>query len=111
MTTYETIWYEDNSGVFQSTTNSTVIKIEDMLQRLQTFKGEQAFNANNGIDYVAVFNKQAFLSPQIDAIISEYQPYFQSITYTYTLNADDTITVSLVIVTFAGDIETRDIIV
>ena len=70
------IWYLDNNGVFQSSENSTIIQLYDMLQRIQTFKGEQSFNASNGVDYLAVFNRQAFLKPQIEAIQADYTPYF-----------------------------------
>ena len=105
------IFYLDNSNNFQITTNSTDIKIEDMLQRLQTFKGEQGFNATNGIDYIAIFNKQSFLNPQIEAIISQYQQYFQAIDYTIGNVINGTITINMTIVLFSGDVVARTIIV
>jgi len=73
------IWYLNNNNEFVSTSNSTLINLYDMLQRLQTFKGEQSFNALNGVDYFSVFNRQSFLKPQIETIEKDYSRYFRDI--------------------------------
>lgn len=105
------IFYLDNDGEYQSSTNSTIIKIEDMLQRIQTFQGEQSFNASNGIDYLSIFNKRALLKPQLESIIALFDKYFQEITYLITDTSNDTISISIRFTLFNGDIATRDFIV
>ena len=105
------IFYMDNNGDFQSSENSTIIKVEDMLQRLQTFKGEQSFNAGNGIDYISVFNKRALLKPQIETITSQYAQYFQEIAYTIGEAINNSISISLRIVLFNGDVAMRTFVI
>ena len=83
------IWYVDGNGEFQTTDNSTLIKLYDMLQRLQTFKGEQTFNVLNGVDYFSVFNRQSFLKPQIEAIEADYTQFFRDITNDYVLGNEN----------------------
>ena len=97
------IWYLDNNSEFQSSDNSTIIQLYDMLQRIQTFKGEQSFNASNGVDYFAVFNRQAFLKPAIEAIQADYAPYFRSITNEY-VNSQESTTVNMQVVLPNGSV-------
>ncbi len=104
------IWYVDSNGGFQSSENSSVISLYDMLQRLQTFKGEQSFNAQNGIDYFSVFNRQAFLKPQIEAIQNEYIQYFRDITNEYVYSRES-ITVNMRVTFNSGAVEDLSVII
>lgn len=73
------IYYLDNNNAWASTSNSTLMKVEEMLQRMQTWKSERDFNANDGIDYLNVLAKRAFIKPQIEAIAADYSVYFDTI--------------------------------
>ena len=101
------IFYLNNDGNFQSSENSTVIKLEDMLQRLQTFTNEQSFNVANGIDYIGVFNKRSLLKPQIENIINQYTQYFQDITYLIENTSNNSISIALKVLLFSGDVAMR----
>jgi hypothetical protein len=83
-----------------------------MLQIMQTFKGEQSFNANNGVDYLSVFNRQAFLKPQLDSIAAQFNQYFRDITITQiTLANSQQIQENIEITLFSGSVENRLILV
>ena len=74
------IYFLNNENEWSSTDNSTMIKVEEMLQRMQTWKGEKSFNVNDGVDYMAVLNGQALLQPQLEDIADQYSQYFNSVT-------------------------------
>lgn len=74
------IYFLNNENEWSSTDNSIMIKVEEMLQRMQTWKGEKSFNVNDGVDYLAVLNGQALLKPQLEDIADQYSQYFNSIT-------------------------------
>ena len=107
----QNIVYLNNDGVFTYTNNSSLIKIEDMLQRLQTWKNEQSFNANNGVDYLGVFNKQSLLKPQLDSIISEYLSYFQTITYDVVQTSAEHVSIPMRITLLNGNVAMNTFVV
>lgn len=74
------IYFLNNENEWGSTDNSVMIKVEEMLQRMQTWRGEKSFNVNDGVDYIAVLNGQALLKPQLEDIADQYAQYFNSIT-------------------------------
>ena len=78
------IYYLTNANEWASTDNSTLMKVEEMLQRMQTWKNEREFAANDGPDYLAVFAKQAFLTPQLETIAEDYVQYFDTVVDTVT---------------------------
>jgi hypothetical protein len=104
-----TAWYLDETGTWKSTTNSTLMKIEEMLQRIQTWKGEKPYDADDGVDYEAVFNKQEFLIPQLETISQDYLSYFNSITFTDITTDKNTITINVSIILLTGNTLTRSI--
>ena len=73
------IYFLNNENEWSSTDNSAMIKVEEMLQRMQTWRGEKSFNVNDGVDYMAVLNGQALLKPQLEDIADQYSQYFNSI--------------------------------
>ena len=97
-------WYLDNDNLWKKTDNTIYIKIQNLLQRLQTFSGEQSFNFENGIDYISVFNKQSLLKPQLENIISEYSQYFKNVEYEVLNPTETTILVNLTITLFNDDV-------
>lgn len=78
------IYYLTNASEWASTDNSTLMKVEEMLQRMQTWRNEREFSATDGVDYLAVFSKQAFLIPQLEAIAEDYVQYFDTTIYEVT---------------------------
>jgi hypothetical protein len=106
-----TAWYLDETGAWQSTTNSTLIKIEEMLQRFQTWKGEKPYDAADGVDYEAVLNKQEFLIPQLETISQEYASYFTSVTFNDVTSDKNTIEINVSIVLLTGNTLNRSILI
>lgn len=74
------IYFLNNENGWSSTDNSTMIKVEEMLQRMQSWRGEKSFNVNDGVDYMSVLNGQALLKPQLEDIADQYAQYFNDIT-------------------------------
>lgn len=103
------IYYLNNNNQWASTSNSTLMKVEEMLQRMQTWKTERDFNANDGVDYLGVLAKQAFLKPQLEAIAADYAVYYDTIIEDITSNGEN-IEVKLSIVLQSGVIA-RSIVV
>lgn len=91
------IWYLDNSGTPQSTNNSIEIIINELLQRILTWQGEKPFDASDGVDYEAVLNQQAFLKPQIEQIISDYNQYFTSVLVSDPIVNGDKVSINITI--------------
>lgn len=48
---------------------------------LKLFKGENPLNTSAGIDYLAVFNNEAFLSVEAEQLADKYSQKFDSITF------------------------------
>lgn len=98
------IWYiSAESGEWESSEDSINIKFHTMLHRMQTWLGEKPFNANDGIDYLAVFNRQALLIPGLEDIAADYYEYFDSITITLVSATASIITVKIEAVLLTGN--------
>ena len=95
------IYFLNNENEWGSTDNSTMIKVEEMLQRMQTWRGEKSFNVNDGVDYMSVLNGQSLLKPQLEDIADQYAQYFNGITITVE-TSDENIVVKLRIVLKSG---------
>ena len=95
------IYYLDNDNEWASTNNSSLIKVEEMLQRMQTWKGEKSFNANDGVNYLGVLNRQDFLKPQLENIAADYSIYFDTTIQSVEI-IDENIAVELLIVLKSG---------
>ena len=105
------IWYLNDNAEWVSTDNSTAIKIEEMLQRLQSWKGEKSFDAGDGVDYLSIFNKTAFLIPQLETIAEQYADFFQSVTFTDYTATPETIAINISIVLLSGNTVSRNILI
>jgi hypothetical protein len=88
-----------------------MLKIEEMLQRFQTWKGEKPYDSEDGVDYEAVLNKQAFLIPQLDTIAQDYSEYFSTITFTNVTTDQTTLTINISIVLLTGNTLSRSILI
>lgn len=95
------IYYLANNNTWESTDNSTLMKIEEMLQRMQTWKNERPFNANDGVDYLGVLAKTSFLKPQLEAIAADYAVFFDTTIEDISANGEN-IAVKLSIVLQSG---------
>lgn len=105
------IFYLDNNNKWKVSNNSTVSRVEDFFQRIQTFKYEQPFNQNNGIDYIAVFNNQADIESQLDEIIQEFKPYFQDITYNEPEQTGERLNIKMNIILKSGETISRELLI
>lgn len=103
------IYYLSNANTWESTDNSTLMKVEEMLQRMQTWKSERQFNANDGVDFLGVLAKTAFLKPQLELIAEDYAVFFDTTVEDISSDGEN-IAVKLVIVLQSGVIA-REIIV
>lgn len=72
-----TIWYITKDGEFKSTEDITLLKIEDFIQNLQIWRGEQSFNIANGVDWLSVLNENTDIKYEINNIAANYNDFFQ----------------------------------
>ena len=104
------IYYLTNSNEWSSTDNSSLVRVEEMLQRMQTWKGEKSFNTNDGVNYLGVLNKQDFLKPQLEKIAADYVTYFSTTIESITTSGE-TIAVKLSIVLKSGTVIAETLVV
>ena len=69
-------WLINSEGQFYEAQNLIEEKIIDFITRLQTIKGEQSFNANNGIDFLNIMNGRALIQVDINNIAMDFLDYF-----------------------------------
>lgn len=50
--------------------------IVDFISRLQTIKGEQSFNANNGIDFLGIIEGRKLAELEINNIANDFTNFF-----------------------------------
>ena len=53
-------WLLDIEGNWHEANGDIETKTIDFITRLQTIKGEQSFNANNGLDFLNIINGSSF---------------------------------------------------
>lgn len=77
------IWYRDYTkagrGEWVFTTNSNEIKINECLQELLLWKGENDFFSDVGVAYLDVFSGNISALAQIEVIVDGYKPFFKDI--------------------------------
>lgn len=103
------MWYLDDKNNWQKTDNSIFSRIEDFFQRIQTYKGEQDFDVENGIDYLSVFQGTANLEIELDTIRSQFLQYFKSIEINTPTYKGDTVSISITIVLYDNTVLQRNI--
>lgn len=103
------MWYRDiNSGNFQETSNSYEIQVQSFLQEVQVWYGEQPFDANNGVDWLAVLQGQADPRVQMNQIAERYINFFIVQDYKFELdNKSRIIYISFSIVNLADNTTAR----
>ncbi len=103
------IYFLNNNNAWASTDNSAMIKVEEMLQRILTWRGEKSFDANDGIDYLSVLSKQALLVPQIEDISDQYTQFFDTTVVNTTAINSESIAIKLQIVLKSGQAIAREL--
>lgn len=96
------IYFLNNDNEWAATDNSAMIKVEEMIQRMLTWRGEKSFDATDGVDYLAVLNKQALLKPQLEDIADLYAQYFDVTIVDATSRNAENIAIQLQIVLKSG---------
>ena len=69
-------WLLDTNGNFYEATGDIETRIIDFITRLQTIKGEQSFNADNGLDFLNIINGQSLLEIEVENIARNFNNYF-----------------------------------
>ena len=68
--------YSSETDTFFQVTNSLDQKVQDFIQRLLTWRGEQDFNYTNGIDYYNVLAGRTDIRTEINSIANSFIAYF-----------------------------------
>lgn len=69
-------WLLDSSGQWHEVVSDIDIQVVNIITRLQTIKGEQSFNATNGIDFLNIINGLSLLEIDVDNIARDFTNYF-----------------------------------
>lgn len=62
-----------NIEEYQGELNNAIV---DFISRLQTIKGEQSFNANNGLDFMGIVEGRKLAELEINNIANNFTNYF-----------------------------------
>lgn len=63
-------------GRFEEYTGEINNVIVDFISRLQTIKGEQSFNGNNGLDFLGIIEGRKHAELEINNIANDFNNYF-----------------------------------
>lgn len=69
-------WLLDIDGNWHETNGEIETRIIDFITRLQTIKGEQSFNADNGLDFLNIINGRSLLEVEVENIARNFNNYF-----------------------------------
>ena len=69
-------WLLDREGNWHEANGDIEIRTIDFITRLQTIKGEQSFNANNGLDFLNIINGSSLLEVEVENIAIDFNNYF-----------------------------------
>lgn len=94
------------NGSFFAVNDEIAIKVAEFIQCLQTIKGEQSFNENNGLDFLNIINGRALPEIEINNIADRYTAYFKT-TINGTVIKDRKLYIDIKITLNSG--ETQDI--
>lgn len=90
--------YVDKYNTIRNTENENEILLFSLLQELKLFKGENPVDTDAGIDYVKVFNYQAFLRIEAQNVVDKYLDKFESVTLGDVTQNDETFEIPLNVV-------------
>lgn len=69
-------WLLDIEGNWHDANGNIDSRTIDFITRLQTIKGEQSFNANNGLDFLNIINGSSLLEVEVENIAIDFNNYF-----------------------------------
>ena len=69
-------WLLDIEGNWHEANGDIDSRTIDFIIRLQTIKGEQSFNANNGLDFLNIINGSSLLEVEVENIARDFNNYF-----------------------------------
>lgn len=69
-------WLLDANGNWHEAKGEIETRIIDFITRLQTIKGEQSFNADNGLDFLNIINGRSLLEIEVENIARNFNNYF-----------------------------------
>lgn len=69
-------WLLDIEGNWHEANGNIDSRTIDFITRLQTIKGEQSFNANNGLDFLNIINGSSLLEVEVENIAIDFNNYF-----------------------------------
>lgn len=69
-------WLLDIEGNWHEANRDIDSRTIDFITRLQTIKGEQSFNANNGLDFLNIINGSSLLEVEVENIARDFNNYF-----------------------------------
>ena len=69
-------WLLDVNGNWHEANGEIETRIIDFITRLQTIKGEQSFNADNGLDFLNIINGSSLLEIEVENIARNFNNYF-----------------------------------
>lgn len=72
-------WLLDANGNWHEANGEIETRIIDFITRLQTIKGEQSFNADNGLDFLNIINGSSLLEVEVENIARNFNNYFDII--------------------------------
>lgn len=68
------VWYLDaDRETFKQAEHYETGLIETIFQALQLFKGENPLDSENGVDYLAIFANEEFLTVQLDNVLQRFK--------------------------------------
>lgn len=73
------MWFQNENGDFEKSTNPEIVTYHAMLQELQLWKGENPMDTEAGIDYEGIFNNRTFLSSELQAVLDKYSSSFSEL--------------------------------
>lgn len=87
--------YVDRYNQIRIAKTENEILLFSLLQELKLFKGENPTDIERGIDYIAVFNFQAFLRIEAQNVCNKYIDKFQSLELGEVIQNEEKYEVSL----------------
>lgn len=67
------------TGELVTTNDPNILVVEEFLQELRLWKGENPLDIEAGIDYTAVLNREAFLKVEVDRVVQKHILNFKDI--------------------------------
>lgn len=71
--------YPDTYGNLQTTDDEKTAIVNELVEELKLFKGENPLDIDAGLDYFAILNGEKFLQIEVEDVLEKHRPNFKSI--------------------------------